>query len=197
MRILRDGDAGVALAKGRGRVPIVYRYRDFELESGTRIRNVLLGVDPTTGEVLVVPAQSTAKIRAARAAKDESVEARISAELEDVIALIADRYDANPKKIGPAIVRYYIGRASKSRRLEGRLKRLANTGLAKCTRRVAWKVRLRSDHAAWLQRVADREPAVTQSDMVRGILVAAKEDVLDASTPSRRTRELEAAALAV
>lgn len=170
MRILRGGDAGVALAEGRGRVPIVYRYRDFELESGTRIRNVLLGVDPTTDEVLTVPAQSTAKIRAARAAKDESVEARISAELEDVIALIADRYDANPKKIGPAIVRCYIGRASESPR---------------------------SDHAAWLHGLAAREAGITQSDVVRGILVAAKEDVLDASTTSRRARELEAAALAV
>ncbi len=197
MRILREGDAGVALAKGRGRVAVVYTYRDFELESGTRVKNVLLGVDPITDEVLVVPAQSTAKIRAARSSKDETVEARISAELEDVIALIADRYDANPKKIGPAIVRYYIGRASESPRLEGRLKRLAGSSLAECTKRVAWKVRLRSDQAAWLHQLADQDQSVTQSDLVRGILVAAKEDVLDSSTPSRRTRELEAAAIAV
>ena len=67
MKILREGDRGYALAPERGRVEIVYGYRTVELEaSKTTVRNVLVGVDAETGEVLTVPAQSTPKLKAAR-----------------------------------------------------------------------------------------------------------------------------------
>ncbi len=197
MRILREGDSGVALAPGRGKVPVVYRYRDYVLDSGVRIKNVLLGVDPETEEVLTVPAQSTAKIRAARAVKDETVEARISAELQDVIALLADRLDGSPQKVGPAVVRYYIAKAATSHGLERRLKRLSASRLARLEKPIAWKVRMRHEYASWLAGAAAADDELTSSDLVRAILVAAKEDVLDRQDPSRRKAELEAAALAM
>ena len=57
MKILREGDRGYALAPERGRVEIVYEYRTVELEnSKATVRNVLVGVDTETGEVLTVPA---------------------------------------------------------------------------------------------------------------------------------------------
>lgn len=70
MRILREGDRGHALVPERGRVEIVYEYRTVELEkSNAVVRNVLVGVDAETGEVLTVPARSTPKLKAARDAK--------------------------------------------------------------------------------------------------------------------------------
>jgi hypothetical protein len=197
MKILREGDTGVALAPGRGKVPVVYRYQDYDLDSGVRVKNVLLGIDPETGEVLTVPAQSTAKIKAARSAKDQTVEARISAELQDVIALIAAHFETSPQRVGPAVVRYYIGKASDSPRLERRLKRLSTSTLAQLQKRVAWKVRMRPEYASWLAEVTSADETVTPSDILRGILVAAKEDVLDQAADSPRKSELEAAALAV
>lgn len=72
MKILREGDRGYALAPERGRVEIVYEYRTVALEkSKATVRNVLVGVDAETREVLTVPAQSTPKLRAAREAKKE------------------------------------------------------------------------------------------------------------------------------
>ena len=79
MEILREGDRGYALAPERGRVEIVYDYRTIELErSKATVRNVLVGVDTETGEVLTVPAQSTPKLKAARDAKTRSTIARES-----------------------------------------------------------------------------------------------------------------------
>ena len=70
MRILREVDRGHALAPERGRVEIVYEYRAVELEnSNATVRNVLVGVDAETGEVLTVPAQSTPTLKAAKSAK--------------------------------------------------------------------------------------------------------------------------------
>jgi len=71
MKILREGDRGYALAPERGRVEIVYEYRMVELEkSNATVRNVLVGVDAETGEVLTVPAQSTPELKEAREAKN-------------------------------------------------------------------------------------------------------------------------------
>ena len=70
MKILREGDCGYALSAERGRIEIVYEYRTVELEkSNATVRNVLVGVDAETGEVLTVPVQSTPKLKTARSAK--------------------------------------------------------------------------------------------------------------------------------
>ena len=77
MKILREGDRGYALAAEGGRVEIVYEYRTVELEkSKATVRNVLVGVDAETGEVLTVPAQSTPELRAAREAMARPVQVR-------------------------------------------------------------------------------------------------------------------------
>ena len=69
MKIPRDGDRGHALAPERGCVAVVYEYRTIELEkSKVVVRNVLVGADPQTGEVLTVPARSTPTLKAAREA---------------------------------------------------------------------------------------------------------------------------------
>ncbi|WP_425154535.1 hypothetical protein [Candidatus Palauibacter sp.] len=74
MKMLREGDCGYALAPGRGRVKVVYEYRTIQLEkSDATVRDVLVGVDAETGEVLTVPAQSTPKLKAARAARGSYV----------------------------------------------------------------------------------------------------------------------------
>ena len=77
MRIIQEGDRGVALAPDRGKVPVVYRYRDLVLDSGVTVKDVLVGVDEATDEVLAVPAQSTPKIKLARqASKEETFSVR-------------------------------------------------------------------------------------------------------------------------
>ncbi len=81
----RQDDRGYALAPERGRVEVVYEYRTVHLEkSNATVRDVLVGVDAETGEVLTVPAQSTPKLKAAREAKN-LVRGAIMAAKEDVL----------------------------------------------------------------------------------------------------------------
>ncbi|WP_420637362.1 hypothetical protein [Candidatus Palauibacter sp.] len=74
------------MAPERGRVEVVYEYRTVvPLEkSNATVRDVLVGVDAETGEVLTVPAQSTPKLKAAREAKN-LVRGAIMAAKEDVL----------------------------------------------------------------------------------------------------------------
>jgi hypothetical protein len=196
MRILSEGDTGVALAPDHGRVPVVYRYQDYRLDSGVLVRDLLVGVHDETGEVLLIPAQSTARIKAARASKDHIVEVRMSPEYQDVIALVADRFGVSPARMGPVLVRYYLGRASQDARLRSRLMRLAATPLGRGPHRIAWKVRLRPELARWLAEATGVAEVPSKSALVRAAILAAKEDVLDANGGSQRIRELAAAAMA-
>lgn len=197
MKILKEGDRGVALAPGRGQVEIEYRYRDLELDSGVVVSHVLVGVDPATDEVLVVPAQSTPRIRESRdAAKDETLEVRLPRELEDVLGLIAQHFGAAPAKLSPAIVRFYLSEAAREPRLARRLERLSRTALASARRPAPFKLRCRRDLAEALDRMSRDGAGATRSDLIRGAIVAAKEDVLDGHA-RRRALTLRAVAGAV
>lgn len=195
MKILKEGDRSAALAEGRGRVGIVYEYRDITLDSGVRVRNVLVGVDEETGEVLTIPAQSAPKIRSAREGlKDATFTVRLPSELDDLLWLVSDHFRVNPSKFTPALIRFYLDEATEKPGLARRLVRLAEGPLArqKLTQKVT--LRTRSRLLEKVRTIAERNDS-TQSDLVRGAVIAAKEDVIDGKAKRRadRLRSLAAA----
>lgn len=196
MQILKEGDRGQALAEGRGRVEVVYRYRTLTLDSGVRVEDVLLGVDPATDEVVTIPAQSTPKIRQARGAtKESTLPVRIPGELDDIVWLVSHEVEANPSKFGPAAVRYYLEEAVRNDGLARRLGTLSRGRLA--TAKARKKLTLRTDREL-VQKVdaMSKCVGVTRSDLVRGAVVALKEDVLEGRAP-RRAERLRAVARAL
>ncbi|MCZ0934424.1 MAG: hypothetical protein OXJ54_04505 [Gemmatimonadetes bacterium] len=198
MKILREGDRGYALAPERGRVEIVYEYRTVELEkSKATVENVLVGVDAETGEVLTVPAQSTPKLKAAREAKKEGVmSVRMPRELDDVLHLVADRYRVATKQFAPAVIRHYLALACADTDMARRLNTLSKSRLAtgKCQKDL--RLRMQPELLVRLRDVAVATEGATRSAMVRGAIVAAKEDVLDGRA-RRQQRQLEAISRAV
>ena len=198
MKILREGDRGHALAPERGRVEVVYEYRTIELEkSKAVVRNVLVGVDPETGEVLTVPAQSTPKLKAAReATKERVLSIRMPRELEDALHLVADRHRATPRQFAPALIRYYLAEASADPTVARRLCKSSTNPLASGACRANLRLRVQPDLFRWMSEFEAADADVTKSDLVRGAIVAAAEDVLDAGSEQRR-RELEMIARAI
>ena len=198
MKILREGDRGYALAPERGRVEIVYEYRTVELEkSKATVSNVLVGVDAETGEVLTVPTQSMPKLKAAREAKKEEVmSVRMPRELDDVLHLVADHYRVAPSQFAPAVIRYYLTLACADTDMARRLNTLSRSRLATGRCKKDLRLRMRPELLVWLRDVAVATEGATRSAMVRGAIVAAKEDVLD-DRARKRQRQLEAIAWAV
>ena len=198
MKILREGDRGYALAPERGRVEIVYEYRTVELEkSKATVRNVLVGVDAETGEVLTVPAQSTPKLKAAREAKKEEVmSVRMPWELDDVLHLVANHYRVAPRQFAPAVIRYYLTLACADADMARRLNTLSKSRLATGRCKKDLRLRMQPELLVWLRDVAVATEGATRSAMVRGAIVAAKEDVLD-DRARKRQQLLEAIARAV
>ena len=197
MKIIQEGDTGVALAPDVGRVPVVYTYRDLTLDSGTIVKNVLVGVHEDSDQVLVIPAQSSPRIKEAReASKEEVLEARVPRELEDILALLAEHYRVTQKKFTPAIIRYYLHAATLNPPLARRLDRLSRGRLAHGKR--VGRIRIRSEAAFSIQvaQLAAAFQETNQSDLLRGAIIAAKQDVLD-SRGKKRSQQLEAVAAAV
>lgn len=198
MKILKEGDRGNALAPGRGRVPIVYEYRTVYLEaSDIDVPNVLVGVCEETDEVLVVPAQSAPRLREAReTVKEETFPVRLPAQLSDVLCLLADHFDVGTKKFLPALIRFYLAEAVRDRRLGRRLARLARRDVALDGPKLRITLRTSANLLERVDRLVCELGDVSRSDLVRGAIIAAKEDVLDGRA-ARRAETLEAVARAV
>jgi len=198
MKILKAGDRGEALAPSRGRVPIRYEHRTVHLEaSGIDVPNVLVGVCEETGEVLVVPAQSAPRLKEAReSVKDETFPVRLPAQLGDVLCLLADHFDVGTKKFLPALIRFYLAEAVRDHRLARRLARLARQHIAREGPKTRITLRTDAELLSRVDHLASELEGASRSDLVRGAILAAKEDVLDGRA-ARRAETLRAVASAV
>lgn len=199
MKILREGERGTALASdGRGWVPVTYKYRSVRLDkTGIDVPNVLVGVDDATDEVLVIPSQSTPRLKAAREqVKEETIQVKIPHELDDVLVLIADRFNVSPRRFTPALLRYYLSEAAESPRLCGRLVRLAEHRLAKGRTGARLSFRSSADFGDRIKQAAKHFAGGSVSVLTRGAILAAKEDLVDGKSRVR-TQQFEAVAKAL
>ena len=197
MKIRREGDAGEAICESCGqRVETTYRYRTIRLErTGTVVQNVLAGVCGECGEVASIPAQSVPRLKEAREAKIETVNARIPRHLEDILHVVADRYGAKTAAFASALLRYYLNELAASASFARRVKRLADADIAagKADARVSLRLSGRLWARAW--KAAQEAGIERQTDMLKGLIIAALEDATGGRAPARR-RVLEGIAAA-
>lgn len=185
MEIIEAGTRGVALSPERGKVPIVFVYRDLTLDSGVVVEDVLVGVAEDSGEVLAVPAQSTPRIKLARlAGKDETFSVRIPFELIDILWGVSYELGANPTKFNPALIRFYLHEATDHRTMARRLKKLSISDLAAKTSKSRLTLRSSADLLSRVKQVEERD-GVSRSELVRGAVIAVKEDVFDRPKKAR------------
>ena len=183
---------------GRGWVPVTFGYRTVRLEeTGVDVPNVLVGVDDETGTILIIPSQSTPRLKAARElVKDEVFQVRIPHELEDILVLLADQFGASPSKFTPALLRFYLTEASERRALAVRLVKLSQGPLARGRRGVKLSFRGSSAFTSSVRRTSKAVRGASKSALARGAIIAAKEDLLDGRSPSR-TEKMQAVAHAL
>jgi len=200
MKILREGEREEGLCPGpdcKAWRPIRYEYRSVHLEdSDVDVEGVLVGVCEACGEVVSIPPQSTPRLREARAGKEQSVEARIPRHLDDVVFVIAEKLGAPPATLRGTIVRYYLDEMRHKPRTARRIERLARSELASGAR--CARISLRVERGLWEEAwAAAREAGLEcQADLIRGALVAAKEDLIDGRAKAR-FRDLQRVAAAI
>ncbi|MFQ5690759.1 MAG: hypothetical protein ACE5HQ_10855 [Gemmatimonadota bacterium] len=173
-----------------------YAYRSVHLEkSEVEVENVLVAVCEACGEMVSIPAQSTPRLKAAREEKTVVLNARMPPHLDDVLRLLADHFDAPSWSFCPGFVRFYLHELAENEGFARRVRRLAESGLAggSATSKLSVRTSRKLASSAWKRA---REQGVrTRTDMLKGVILAGYQDVLEGRAP-RRARALEGIAAA-
>lgn len=198
MRILKSGDPLEAICERCGDlVEGTYQYRPFPLEqTGVVVPNVLVGVCGRCGETISLPAQSTPRLKEARERHMEKVPLRFSRELEDVLGMISASLSAPVAAVPGMLVRYYLEVARRDPAVRRRIVRALDHPILKQPRDVRAAVSVNVDALGAVEQQMAREGVSNRSDLIRGMLMVAGEDVLDNRAPKRRELLKEMAAVA-
>jgi hypothetical protein len=160
-----------------------------EDDSGIDVPGVLLNICERCDKPAGIPAQSTPRIREVRVPlKEEQLEARIPTHLEDVVFMLADEFAAPVQAFRPAVLRYYLAELMRDPALPERVRLLAESELADAPARARVSLRVPAELLEDARAAARAAGIARDSDLIRGLLLAAKEDVLDRRHPERIQR---------
>jgi hypothetical protein len=191
MHLWKEGDTSEAICRTcQKRVRTRFAVRRYTLhESGVEVPDLLVAVCTECDGVAAIPAQSSPRLKEARERKKaEGLEAKIPSHLDDVIHLLADHFATAVAAFRPDLLRFYLGEVISDEAFAARVKTLAGSELA--GGRARMRVSLRAPEEM-LQAARERGRSAgidTDADLIRGILLAAKEDVLEGATPERVLR---------
>ena len=197
--LLRQGDESTAIChKCRKVRPTRYEYRTIRLEkSKIDVSDVLVGVCQTCDTTVMLPHQSTPRIKEARQTLPSRIDARIPKELRDVIGMLASEFGGSPEPFAGGMLRYYLAMTAQDSALAKRIGKLANSVVTEGTPggRIAFRLDQSLINDA-LAKVNAKTDLVDQSGLIRGIIAAAKEDTFDRPV-AKRAEALRAIALAM
>jgi hypothetical protein len=154
------------------------------------VEDVLVSVCEECGEIVGVPHQSTPKIAEARAKELEKLEVRVPLALQDMLGLIAAKYEVRFEDLQAPLIRYYLRQVAKNARLAEAAKRLARDRLGQGPNkgRISCLVQGPVWREAWER--AKQAGIRDKSELVRGLIVCAGVD----TGISRGTGEIRASA---
>ena len=194
MLLFKEGDRSEAICRHcETLVTTRFLVRTLRLEDEGRnemeVPGVLVGVCDRCDNPIALPAQSSPRIgEALQQRKEEALEARVPTHLEDVIHMMAHTFEAPLQTFRPGVLRFYLREFAADAELAERVAALARSDFARAPGRARISLRAPEALLAEARERARRVGIETDAQMLRGILVAAKEDVLDGGDPERILR---------
>lgn len=194
MRLLKPGEKKSALCHRDGRVTATFAYKDVPFRDGRGIaKNVLVGVCDVCGDAIVVPAQSTPAIAAARKRIDRSLEVNIPATFVDALDAAIVRVAANPTAdFRKQLLVFYINRYAAGEESPGELAKLANRYASFFSvstapnKRLSMKLSEATDDR--LEEIRARFD-LSKTDLVKSLVMKIYGDIVEPAKP-RHQREL-------
>lgn len=185
----RAGDRSRAICEDcRKVVETRFEYRTYSLSKPrVNVPDVLVAVCTECDRIVAIPYQSTPKLNEARKAAEAALEARIPKHLEDVLAVVASHYGRNDSEFRAVVLRYYLNALAHSEEFAQHVRELASDELAQgvADERLSLRVQKPVLSRAW--DTARNAGMRSKTDMVKGAILAAAED-LD-SRQGRKRRE--------
>lgn len=192
----RAGDRSRAICEHCGGVVETrFEYRTYALgKPRVDVPDVLVAVCSACDRTVAVPYQSSPKLNEARKAADAPLEARIPKHLEDVLAVVASHYGRNDSEFRGVILRYYLHALGESDALARHIRDLASGDLASgpADERLSLKIQQPVLSRAW--ETARNAGMRSKTEMVKGAIIAAAEDLDTREGRKRRATLSEMAA---
>jgi hypothetical protein len=182
MRMLNEGDKSKAFCNKCESIRVTsYIYRDFTLDSGRKVQNVLQSVCQTCASSVSIPSQSTPKIQEAIQQKSIPFEVRLPAILEDVLYSIGHTSHLEKTITLKCLIQFYANKIvndhdSKTEKYFIKVKNSSPTWFGNKRSRLSMKI---SVAIADKMDVLIERLSLNKSDLITGILVKAKEDLVE------------------
>lgn len=194
----RAGDRSRAICEHcEAAVETRFEYRTYPLSKPrVDVPDVLVAVCTVCDRIAAVPYQSSPRLNEARKAAEAPLEARIPKHLEDVLAVVASHYGRTDSEFRSVILRYYLHALGESDALARHIRDLASGDLAQgiADERLSLKVQKPVLTRAWDS--ARNAGMRSKTEMVKGSIIAAAED-LDSRDGKRRRETLAEMAASV
>ena len=192
-QLVREKERGHGLCRTcRKTVNTVYAYRNIELDNPkVTVEHVLVGACEICGATVTVPWQSNLRLQNARARASEGTapaprfETRIPSELYEALRAIAAHLEARDESFSHLMLRYYLCQVARSDRFAERVHRLASSReWGPASERLSLRVSAQLHRDAL--KAATKHGIADASEMFRGLIWAAYQDVFAAKASKRR-----------
>jgi hypothetical protein len=156
-----------------------FEERDVPLSSGKGlVRDVLVAVCDTCDRVVAIPQQSAPRIKETVRFSRHSLETRIPRHLLDAVALACYELGFGTD-CAVVLFRYYLQRVASEPRLRSRLALLSASNDAQGRASARFSAKLNDELNAALLDL-ERTSRLKKADVVKGVIVQMKQDILDA-----------------
>ncbi len=186
MRIWKDGDESRAICPHcKRRTDVVFRRRSVQSAApSVSVPDVLVAVCQECDGVAMIPQQSSARLRRGVERPKQVVNVRLPGHLSDVLTLLADRWAAGARSGTAVAMRLLLHRFGNEPVFARRAKAHLGDSLAQGAADLDLSLRIPSSTMVAVDDMARILGIDTRADVIRGVLVTAKEDVLDEQDPA-------------
>ncbi len=186
MKIWKDGDRSRTICPHcERRTEVKFQRRTVELEHPqVRAADVLVGVCRECDGIATIPRQSTPKLKHSIELPKEVVNVRVPGHLLDVLDLVADRSSGPGRAKTATLVRLLLAEFAYDLPYARRVRDLVGTELAQGLADRDLSLRVSAAVLANVDAAAGKLGIVSRSEVIRGVIVAVKEDVLDERNPA-------------
>ncbi|MDP2957957.1 MAG: hypothetical protein Q8N53_16130 [Longimicrobiales bacterium] len=186
MKIWKDGDESRAICPTcERRTVVVFQRRTVELKNpDVGVPDVLVAVCRECDGITMVPHQSTPKLRAGIERPNEVVNVRLPGHLTDVLSLLAERRAPGARSNSAVILRFLLHQFGDDAAFARRVRDHLEDPLAQGPADHGLSVRVPSHVLVAVDDMAELVGVATRTDVFRGVIATAKEDVLDERDPA-------------
>lgn len=179
MKLYKVGDKSKAICSHCKQMrAITFAERDVPLSSGKgTVKDVLVGACDVCDQVVSIPHQSVPRIKESIRNSRRPVEARIPRHLLDALGLACHDLGFGAES-SQVVFRYYLRRVASKAKLRAQLPMLAASEEATGPASARFSAKLNDQMYELLQSI-ENSGGLTLSDVIKGLILQIKKDVLD------------------